>query len=235
MKNSIVLFDLINPRPNISYLSYTSAHNLFTTLFTRELFKRKKIQNKSSSSILFGLNLLEAEYLILSAIRYPILWNATKKVIVRTDRDAKGVQLRQCQECTHRVLTVTFTWPFSERENARMRSHPCSWRSLSFAGSCQRTVKVPGPPDVRRYKFERYKQRQTIEVEEPRDGGMQNDSRWLSGGVPEPAYLLTLSSRIHPSDETRTRPITDNTLVPRLRGVVSIAPQIIVNCYFHKS
>lgn len=40
--------------------------------------------------------------------------------------------------------------------------------------------------DVPRYKFDRYKQRRGWM-------GARNDSRWLSGGVPDPTYLLTLS------------------------------------------
>ena len=45
--------------------------------------------------------------------------------------------------------------------------------------------------DVPRYKFDRYKQRR--ERGEWMEEGARNDSRWLSGGVPDPTYLLTLS------------------------------------------
>lgn len=118
-------------------------------------------------------------------------------------------------ESTHRPLTVTFTWPFDEREKARKRSEPSApgarYRSQVHASGQLRPLVRWMFDAINSTDINRDRDRG---VGERGDGRARNDSRWLSGGVPEPAYLLTLSSRVHPCAETRTRPITGNTSVP---------------------
>lgn len=91
--------------------------------------------------------------------------------------------------------------------------------------------------DVPRYKFDRYKQRR--ERGEWMEEGARNDSRWLSGGVPDPTYLLTLSLSLfllsRPPLRWNTHAVQSITgehlFVRRLCGVALIAFRVIFNHY----